>query len=522
MASLLLAAGFACAGPREVQEPTKTKALTATELRDLLAQHTIEPVRSMEGDDPFAGAKPEMHEYADPAKAAALKSDAGAQAAAQPASGAASSPAGAQNPATTGENPPAAPTASEPANPPQQKLEPPPPAQEKPAAAPSAQPDAQKPAPAENPYLRFGERIKVNPDGTITKPFPLRQGTGKNLQTLIVNYGNFPLWTDKMGPGPSTPNTVKIDLLEGWDVELYQDLRAPVAVPTPAPVADWLVVTASAELLGEVEDFINLFAAAVPQIEIEAKVVEISLSDVLDLGVTPVAPNTPIFDFPGSGTFVRSLDYSFPKATSGIGALLTIGSIQNGTAFNAVIEAIQGHENVSIINQPKIAVREGSRAEINALTKIPFLEVSGISAAGSYTANVKYQDVGVKLYVIPRVVGTQTVALNIDIEASQQTGTQVAFVAPTSDPQKTQPISVPVLSSRSAKTIVYLQPGQAVILGGLITERTVERINKVPLLGDIPLLQYLFRSKNDTKEQTNVLFFIRPRILQGVDLHRQF
>jgi general secretion pathway protein D len=61
-----------------------------------------------------------------------------------------------------------------------------------------------------------------------------------------------------------------------------------------------------------------------------------------------------------------------------------------------------------------------------------------------------------------------------------------------------------------------------VILGGLITERTVETERKVPLLGDIPLIRHLFRSQFTRKEQTNVLFFIRPRILQGSDLNRQF
>jgi type II secretory pathway component GspD/PulD (secretin) len=456
-AALLAVAVFGCAGPRDVKEPKDRPALTAEELRELLEKHTIQPVDQLAGDNPAAASDPMAQEYAAPATAAALASD------------------------------PAKPQTNEQAS-----------------AAP------------ENPYLVFGERIKVNPDGTITKPFPLRVGTGEKLRDLILNYGNFPMWSDKLGPGPSSPNTVKLDLLPGWDVELYQDLRAPGAAATPAPLADWLVVTSGAELLSEVEDFINLFAAGVPQIEIEAKVVEIALSDVLDVGVKPVT-GKPIFDAPGTDTFIKGLDYSLPNAADGVEALLTIGSIQDGLAFNAIIEAVQGRQNVSIINQPKIAVREGSRAEINSITKVPYLQITGINATGGYGANVGYQEIGVKLFVVPRVVGTQTVALNIDIEASQQTGSAVALVASTGEE-----VQIPVLSTRAAKTIVYLQPGQAVILGGLITERTVDRVNKVPLLGDLPILQYLFRSTTKTKEQTNVLFFIRPRILQGADKNRQF
>src|SRR6202008_4400897 len=106
--------------------------------------------------------------------------------------------------------------------------------------------------------------------------------------------------------------------------------------------------------------------------------------------------------------------------------------------------------------------------------KSPYLKISGIVAGNTgYTSTVDYQDVGVKLYVVPRVIGTQTVALNIDIEASQQSGREVLLVTGGGDE-----VSAPRLSQRSAHTVVYLQPGQAVILGGLVTERQGETNRK--------------------------------------------
>ena len=83
-------------------------------------------------------------------------------------------------------------------------------------------------------------------------------------------------------------------------------------------------------------------------------------------------------------------------------------------------------------------------------------------------------------------------------------------------------VAVPEISTRKARTIVRLEPGQAVILGGLISERTLERERKLPFLGDVPFLGYLFKSRFSETEQTNVLFFIRPRILQGGDLNTDF
>ncbi|HRV80633.1 MAG TPA: type II and III secretion system protein, partial [Planctomycetota bacterium] len=207
-------------------------------------------------------------------------------------------------------------------------------------------------------------------------------------------------------------------------------------------------------------------------------------------------------------------------STATANALFGVGAVFDGVAFNAVLEAVASSENVSIISRPKVAVREGARADIVNTTEIPFFNISNLNSNGNFTTNLTYKPVGVQMYVIPRVVGDDTVVLSIDIEASQQTGTAVTFAQGNS--QDAALIQVPQISQRKARTIVRLEPGQAVILGGLITERTLEREKKVPILGDVPILGYLFKSKYKVKEQTNVLFFIRPRILQGSDLNNSF
>ena len=397
------------------------------------------------------------------------------------------------------------------------------PATTEPPAAPPPGADApQAPAPyAQNPYLVFGKRIFVNAEsGLITKPYPLRPGSGKQLLQLLQSYGNLQLW--QPGGAAQTADQVRVELFEKFDQELFTNLRiSPPPADTPLGVADWLVVVASPAHLEEVESFINIFAAGVPQIEIEAKIVEVSLTNQLDLGVAPVDATTPIFGFP-SGTFVKSFTYNTPNTAGAINSLLTIGAVQNGMVFNAVLQALASYENVSIISKPTIAVREGGRAAIENTTKIPVYAISGLNASGQFAASLAYEEVGIKLYVIPRVVGTQTIALNIDIEASAQSGTSVTFTVPPTVGSPGFVLSNPTLSKRAAQTVVYLQPGQAVILGGLISERTVDDQKKVPLLGDIPLLGYLFRSTLKRKEQTNVLFFLRPRILQGTDLNREF
>jgi len=123
--------------------------------------------------------------------------------------------------------------------------------------------------------------------------------------------------------------------------------------------------------------------------------------------------------------------------------------------------------------------------------------------------------VGIQLYVVPRVLGTDTISLHIDIEASQQTGTAVTFASDNSGA-----LSTPVIAKRSARTVVHLEPGQAVILGGLTTERVQDAVKKVPILGDIPILGAAFRNKYKLTTNVHVLFFIRPRILQGAEFQQ--
>lgn len=547
LAVLVLAAASACASAPEPRESGR-KVGTLADLEVLLARQRAHPIEgTLYAQGLPSGGGPQEPQL--PEVPAAAAADAGSAPQEPPASQPAQAPAADAPPPT--EAAPAAPVTSAPQEPPAH-VQSPPEAPAQPAATaetpgemqgfeellkraesqPALTPTQPAPAPAapsENPYLAFGSRIVVHPDGRVTKPYPLPPKKGRRLLDLLQLYGDYPVRFTIRGPTdapasmPARPEGVIDDvecmLLEEWDLELYQDMRSwPPTAPNPVALADWLVVTARPERLHEVEDFLNLFAAAVPQIEIEAKIVEITETDVLDLGVKPVATGTPIFDAPGSGTFIKGLDYSFPTTDLG-SALLTLGAVQDGVAFNAVLQALATWENVQIDSQPRIAVREGSKAEIVNITKIPFYNLNNINAANQYTAQLSFEEVGVKLFIVPRVVGTDTVALNIDIEASQQAGNVASLITSAGG---VGALANPIIAKRGARTVVYLQPGQAVILGGLTTTRDTDTVRKVPLLGDIPFLGALFRSKLKRKEKTHVLFFIRPRILQGIDVQRDF
>ncbi|MCB9915816.1 MAG: type II and III secretion system protein [Planctomycetes bacterium] len=367
-----------------------------------------------------------------------------------------------------------------------------------------------------NPYARFGKRIRVHDaTGLITKPYPMRSGVSQKVLDFMMKYGDFPLWD---GQGQQPQDTVYFEIAPGFDTEfLAANLRG--AGPQPGkdiPMGDWLVVTANREWLEEVEFFIDTFAAGPPQIEIEAKIVEWVTREGLDLGVGDA-----MMQF-GPDTLVDSLEWSFPNNAgdlSGGEFLAGLGTIHDGVTYSALFEALSSFENVSIISRPKVAVREGIKAQIEAVEKLPYLKITSINNTGNIATAIDYQDVGVRLYVTPRLVGTGTIALQIDIEASQQTGSAVTFQSAGGSAGF---VDTPILATRSAETVVYLKPGQAVILGGLIAERTVEEERGIPILMDLPLLGYLFKSTYDATELATLLFFIRPRVLEGTDVLQDF
>ncbi len=373
-----------------------------------------------------------------------------------------------------------------------------------------------------NPYALFGQRILVHhdehgePSGLITKPYSVRPGMGEKIIWLLNNYGGFQMWNPESGA--QALGTLRAEVQENFEIEQFAaNLRSSgpdngVSIN----IADWVLATADSDTLSDFEYFLDVMFAGPPQIEIEAKIVEYVLSDTIDIGVGPVNDSTPVVGLPDSGLF-DSFNWAFPNRTGGTEFLTTLQAVHDGATYNFLLEFLASYENVEITSRPKTAVREGTRATIESTQQIPYYQITGVNNSGGVNAGLAYQEVGVRMYAIPRLVGGSTISLEIEIEASQQTGTDVSFVTTGGEE-----ISTPTMGVRRSNTLVYLKPGQAVILGGLITERSVEDEKKVPFLGDIPVLGHLFKSNYKRKEMVSVLFFIRPRVLEGIDLHRDF
>lgn len=289
------------------------------------------------------------------------------------------------------------------------------------------------------------------------------------------------------------------------------------------PATNSLIVTAEEE-----EDFRLLEsiiqALDIPRamVYIEALIMEVDAQEDLQMGVEWTAVGgTQIGGKEAAvgGSFVNQLGQSaLPTLVSGLAppgfalGVFTEAIDIAGVQFNnlaAVIKAFQNNEDINIVSTPQLLTTDNEEAKITVATNLPFQ--SGTSTFQDDTfATFEYRDVGTILSVTPQIGPEGTVRLTISLELSLLEST-IDFK--------------PTTLKRTVDTDVLIQNANTVVIGGLIEDnRTVSEF-KVPLLGDIPLLGWLFKSQSESQQKTNLFIFLTPRVVQqpteAAALHEQ-
>ncbi|MGB5616506.1 MAG: type II secretion system secretin GspD [Desulfobacterales bacterium] len=172
-----------------------------------------------------------------------------------------------------------------------------------------------------------------------------------------------------------------------------------------------------------------------------------------------------------------------------------------GVQFNnltALVQAVKEERDVNIVSTPQILITDQEEAKINVGKNIPFQ--TGTSSSFDQTFDTfEYRDVGTILKVTPQISDNETVRLNIGLE--------VSLLESTTDFK-------PTTLKRTIDTSVLVKDSGTVVIGGLIENSPARSENKVPLLGDIPLLGRLFKYQTQSQQKTNLLVFLTPRVLK--------
>jgi type IV pilus assembly protein PilQ len=300
-----------------------------------------------------------------------------------------------------------------------------------------------------------------------------------------------------------------------------------------------LILTESPEGMATEERLISQLDVRPKQVLIEAKLVEVTLSNGLDYGIQwnylslnqgkafgqngQTAVGTPIgFQTPNTIATPLSqqpLNYTGPASNGSVGAAgqgtgvnlpatntfgaLTLGRITNNQLLNLTLTAAATRNKVKVLSDPKVATLNNQPANINVTTQYPYVTSSLASTAGgAVTSQVQYVSVGIQLTVTPTINADGRITLNVNPNVSQPSVT-----APTATG------GAPGIDSRQAQTTVLIRDGETIVIGGLISDHNEVDDSRVPILGDIPILGFLFRSKHVTRTRTELLIFVTPKIL---------
>ncbi len=283
-----------------------------------------------------------------------------------------------------------------------------------------------------------------------------------------------------------------------------------------------LIITAPPKVMRSIMNVVDKIDIRRAQVVVEAIIVEVSEDSTLDLGVSWAAfddeGNTPFAatDFPGdsnrrtlSGVAAGAAAEGAAQFAGAIGPGATFGLgrvVDNGVSFAAIVSAFAGDGDSNIISTPTIVTMDNEEARIEVGQEVPFLSGSFANTGGNNGAvnpfqTINREKVGTLLEITPQINEGNAILLKIKQETSS--------VAPSS-----QGAADLITNERIIETSVIVDDGGILVLGGLIDDSYQESEQRVPILGRIPLLGSLFRAKNTIKEKTNLMVFIRPRILR--------
>jgi general secretion pathway protein D len=325
--------------------------------------------------------------------------------------------------------------------------------------------------------------------------------------------------------------------------------RAPAA-PQAAPASDLftgdvkvtadkntnsLVVIASQADYRNVVKLIERLDIPRRQVFVEAVIMEVNVEDDTELGASlhgGALKNFNVANTSGSGIGVLGSELGGLSSLSGVSSLASLNGFLAGIqgppitisgvsipSFGIVLQALQSSSDVNVISTPHVIMTDNTEGEITVGQNVPFQAAYSptgttststvVSSLSSLYAPIQRQPVELKLHIKPQINQGDYVRLEVDEQTEE-----IASVDKTLGP---------TTSKRSAKTTVIAKDQETVVIGGLIQERVTRGVSKVPVLGSLPILGWLFRNESTRKQKTNLLLFLTPYIIrdQG-DVRRIF
>lgn len=298
-----------------------------------------------------------------------------------------------------------------------------------------------------------------------------------------------------------------------------------------------IIVTDSEGKINAINSFIEEIDRVTPQILVEAKVYDISSKDNFDLGVQWNAGTATSYGTVPTGATLGSGYSSLGNvlygsdATSDLGsvtnphttgafsgttdkatatdALLRFGILNEHINIDAALRAAQEDIRAKLLASPRIMVLDNQQAEIKIVEEIPYQELTETTGGGNI-GTTQFREVGVELRVVPHLTREGLIRLLLNPSFSVKTGDvlSVSGGSGTTSPQ-------PIVAKREATTTALIKDGQTVVIGGLKKQDVSQQINKVPFLGNLPLLGMLFKFRGESTINSELVVFITPTVVNS-------
>lgn len=283
----------------------------------------------------------------------------------------------------------------------------------------------------------------------------------------------------------------------------------------PAPELNAVVVRGTPAAIAAIEPLITDLDVRRPQVLIEAAIAEITGDDAEQLGVQLGTSGAVLDRVKGGAT-------SFDTAGPSLGTILTAlgvpagkvlgtglsANVAIGDDFSILVQALGSSTRANLLSTPQITVLDNVAGEFVSGQNVPFLTGSILtdsSTVNPYTT-IERKDVGITLRVLPRINAGDTIRLQVNQEASSIAAAQTAAASDL------------VTNRRAITTTVLADNGQTIVLGGLTADDYTDTRQQVPILGDIPIVGELFKSRREQHQKRTLFIFLKPTILRdGAD-----
>ena len=281
-----------------------------------------------------------------------------------------------------------------------------------------------------------------------------------------------------------------------------------------------LIIVASPSDYETMKDVIQKLDIRRRQVYVEAAIIEMGLTKSRELGFEFQAANMNKLDS-GKTTVLGGTNFggigqaaANPAAFASFNGL-AVGAVKGTFTFRgqeflnigALLRALQSDSDVNVLSTPNILTSDNQKAEIMVGENVPFKTGQSQSAAtggSSILTTIERKDVGISLKITPQITSED----NVRLEIYQEISNVVESASSTSS-------DGPTTSKRSASTTVVIKDHETMVIGGLIRDNVTSGETKVPFLGDIPLLGWLFKYKTSKIDKVNLMIFITPYIINN-------